>query len=193
MTGAQYGPDVNVQPNVTIGTPGEDGDPPSIGSDATIRSGTIIYSDVEIGDRFQTGHNAIVREQTAIGDDVVVGTNTVIDGTTTIGSSVSLQTGVYVPPYTDIGDQVFLGPHAVCTNDPYPVRRDDGLVGPTLSDHVSVGANAVILPGVTVGEGSFVAAGAVVTEDVPPETLAVGAPATHEPLPEPLDGRNLIG
>ncbi|WP_238479993.1 acyltransferase [Natranaeroarchaeum sulfidigenes] len=175
-----------------IGTPGEEGDPPAFGTDATIRSGTIIYSGVQIGDRFQTGHNAVVRERTAIGDDVTVGTNAVIDGKTTIGSSVSLQTGVYVPPYTDIGDQVFLGPHAVCTNDPYPVRRDDGLVGPTLEDHVSIGANAVLLPGVTIGEGSFVAAGAVVTEDVPPETLAVGAPAVHRELPEPLDGGNLI-
>lgn len=192
MTGTQYGPGVDVQPNVTIGTPGEDGEPPSIGADATIRSGTIIYSDVEIGERFQTGHNAVIRERTAIGDDVVVGTNAVVDGKTTIGSSVSLQTGVYVPPYTEIGDQVFLGPHAVCTNDPYPVRRDDGLVGPTLEDHVSIGANAVLLPDVTIGEGAFVAAGAVVTEDVPAETLAVGAPAVHRELPEPLDGGNLI-
>lgn len=191
MTSAELGPDVDVQGNATIGTPGDD-DLPEIGADSTIRSGTIIYSDVKIGDRFQTGHNALVREDTVIGDDVVVGTNAVIDGTTTIGDEVSLQTGVYVPPYTDIGDQVFLGPHAVCTNDPYPIRRDVDLVGPTLEDHASVGANAVLLPGVTVGEGSFVAAGAVVTEDVPPETLAVGAPATHEPLPEPLDGQNMI-
>jgi acetyltransferase-like isoleucine patch superfamily enzyme len=192
MTSADPGASVDVQGEVRLGTPGEDEGAPAIGEDATIRDGTIIYSDVEIGDRFQTGHNAVVREQTVIGDDVVVGTNTVIDGTTTIGSEVSLQTGVYVPPYTDIGDQVFLGPHAVCTNDPYPIRQNVELMGPTLEDHVSVGANAVLLPGVTVGEGSFVAAGAVVTEDVPPETLAVGAPATHEPLPDSLDGRNQI-
>ncbi|SNZ16965.1 Acetyltransferase (isoleucine patch superfamily) [Natronoarchaeum philippinense] len=191
MTDAELGPGVDVQGDATVGTPGDD-DVPEIGAGATIRSGTIIYSDVMIGDRFQTGHNALIREDTVIGDDVVVGTNTVVDGTTTIGSEVSLQTGVYVPPYTEIGDQVFLGPHAVCTNDPYPIRRDVDLVGPTLEDHVSIGANAVLLPGVTVGEGSFVAAGAVVTEDVPPETLAVGAPASHEPLPEPLDGQNTI-
>ena len=192
MTDAERGSSVDLQGEVQLGTPGGDGGEPTIGEDATIREGTIIYSDVEIGDRFQTGHNAVVREETVIGDDVVVGTNTVIDGKTAIGSEVSLQTGVYVPPYTEIGDQVFLGPHAVCTNDPYPIRQDVDLVGPTLEDHASVGANAVLLPGVTVGEGSFVAAGAVVTEDVPPGTLAVGAPASHEPLPEPLDGRNQI-
>ena len=192
MTDTERGSSVTLQGEVQLGTPGDDGGEPTIGEGATIREGTIIYSDVEIGDRFQTGHNAVVREDTVIGDDVVVGTNTVIDGTTTIGSEVSLQTGVYVPPYTEIGDQVFMGPHAVCTNDPYPIRRDVDLVGPTLEDHASVGANAVLLPGVTVGEGSFVAAGAVVTEDVPDGMLAVGAPARHEPLPEPLDGRNQI-
>jgi acetyltransferase-like isoleucine patch superfamily enzyme len=99
---------------------------------------------------------------------------------------------VYVPPYTTIGDHVFVGPRAVLTNDRYPVRTDDDLRGPTVEDHVSIGANATILPGVTVGERSFVAAGAVVTRDVPPDTLAVGVPAEHEPLPEHLAGGNEI-
>ncbi|MGQ3410656.1 DapH/DapD/GlmU-related protein [Natrinema sp. LN54] len=163
---------------------------PVIGADPTIRPGTIIYNDVVIGDRFDTGHFALVREGTEIGDDVLVGTNAVVDGTTTIGSSASLQTGAYVPAESTIGDHVFLGPHAVLTNDPYPLRRETDLEGPVLEDHVSVGANATILPGVTVGRESFVAAGAVVTDDVPERTLAVGAPASHEPLPESLCGGN---
>lgn len=163
-----------------------------IGSDPVIRSGCVIYDDVVIGDRFRTGHGALIREETVIGDDVLVGTNTVIDGYSVIGSRVSLQTRVYIPSYTTIGDDVFVGPGAVLTNDPYPVRRDVGLVGPTLEDHVSIGANATILPGVTVGRGAFVAAGAVVTRDVPPETLAVGSPAEHRPLPPELRGENQI-
>ena len=163
---------------------------PVIGEDPTIRPGTIIYNDVVIGDRFTTGHFGLVRERTEIGDDVVVGTNVTIDGTTTVGSNASFQTGAYVPAKSTIGDHVFLGPQAVLTNDPYPLRRDVELEGPVLEDHVSVGANATLLPGITVGEGAFVAAGAVVTRDVPPETLAVGSPAEHRPLPEPLDGKN---
>ncbi|WP_312907178.1 acyltransferase [Natronosalvus caseinilyticus] len=163
---------------------------PVIGADPTIRTGTIIYDDVLIGDRFTTGHYALIREQTRIGDDVLVGTNATIDGTSTVGSNVSMQTGVYVPAETTIGDHVFLGPNAVLTNDPYPLRREVELEGPTLEDHVSVGANATILPGVTVGRGSFVAAGAVVSADVPEETLAVGVPARHEPLPASLRGGN---
>jgi len=93
---------------------------------------------------------------------------------------------------TTLGDDVFVGPNAVFTNDPYPIRVDVELTGATVEDHVSVGANATIMPGVTLGEGCFVAGGAVVTRDVPPRTLALGAPAEHRPLPEPLRGDNVI-
>ena len=127
---------------------------------------------------------------TEIGDDVLVGTKSVIDGRSELGSRVSMQTGVYVPTHTTIGDDVFLGPHAVLTNDPYPLRTDEEIVGPTIEDGVSVGANATILPDVTVGERSFVAAGAVVTEDVPSDCLAVGAPASVQELPPELQGGN---
>jgi acetyltransferase-like isoleucine patch superfamily enzyme len=164
--------------------------PAELGRDATVRAGTVIYADVTIGDRFSTGHNAVVREYTAIGDDVLVGTDVTIDGRSEIRSNVSLQTGVYIPSNTEIGSNVFVGPRAVMTNDPYPLRREAELEGPVLEDHVSIGANATLLPGVTIGKGAFVAAGAVVTGDVPAETLAVGAPAQHESLPDKLSGGN---
>ena len=164
----------------------------SVGDGARIRSGSIVYADVRIGDEFTTGHNAMVREKTTIGDNVLVGTNTVIDGNCEIGSNVSLQSNVYVPSHTTIGDNVFVGPGAVMTNDPTPIRKDVGLKGPVLEDGVSIGANATILPGVTVGEGAFVAAGAVVTKDVPPHKLAVGAPARFHDLPDELRGENRI-
>ncbi|MEM4779978.1 MAG: DapH/DapD/GlmU-related protein [Halalkalicoccus sp.] len=170
----------------------ESADPAIIGDRARIRKGTIVYCDTEIGDDFITGHNALVREDTTIGDGVIVGTDTVIDGTTEIGSHVSLQTGVYIPTDTTIGSNVFVGPRAVMTNDPYPVRQDVDLVGPTLEDGVSIGANATILPGVRIGAGSFVAAGATVTEDVPPHTLALGTPARHRDLPDSLSGENTL-
>ncbi|WP_049985867.1 acyltransferase [Halobellus rufus] len=182
-----------IDEDVTIGYPaGDDPGQTVIGDDARIRSGTIVYSDVDIGDGFTTGHNALVREDTRIGDDVVVGTDTVVDGTSVVGSNVSLQSRVYVPTNTYVGSDVFVGPGAVLTNDPYPVRRDVDLSGPTLEDGVSIGGNATVLPDVTVGEGSFVAAGAVVTDDVPAGTLAVGVPAEHRPLPAALSGENAI-
>jgi acetyltransferase-like isoleucine patch superfamily enzyme len=188
---ADLGTNVTVEPGATVGYLHEsDADPAVIGDDSTIRRGTIIYADVRIGSGLVTGHDALVRESSVVGESVVLGTKAVLDGRVTVGTRVSIQTGAYLPPGTAVGDRVFLGPHAVLTNDPYPLRRDVGLDGPTLADDVSVGANATILPGVTVGEGSFVAAGSVVTEDVPPGTLAVGVPAEHRPLPDPLDGGN---
>ncbi|WP_394739808.1 DapH/DapD/GlmU-related protein [Natronococcus roseus] len=171
---------------------GEFDEPTRIGADATIRAGSIVYGNVTIGDGFTTGHDVLIREETTIGDDVLVGTKTVVDGETTIGSHVSLQTNVYVPTETTIGDNVFVGPGAVMTNDEYPVRTEVDLEGPTLEDGASVGANATILPGVTVGENAFVAAGAVVVEDVPADSLAVGAPARTKPLPAALEGPNQL-
>ncbi|MCU4801658.1 N-acetyltransferase [Halobacteria archaeon HArc-gm2] len=190
MTDLRLGDGCVVDDTVDVPSSG-DGEAPRIGDDATVRSGTIIYPDVVVGDGLQTGHHVVVREQTVVGDDVVLGTKTVLDGRCEIGDGASLQTGVYVPPYSDVGDRVFLGPNAVLTNDPYPLRQDCDLVGPTLGEDVSVGANATILPDVTVGDRSFVAAGSVVTEDVPPETLAIGVPAEHRPLPPALDATNL--
>lgn len=194
MPAQQLGADCAIDDGATVGYRHDSGaEPTRLGDGARVRSGTTIYADVEVGQNLVTGHDALVRENTTIGDDVVIGTKTVIDGESTIGSDVSLQTGVYVPQETTIGDNVFVGPKAVLTNDPYPVRDEDqALEGPTIEDGASIAANATVLPGVTVGEDAFVAAGAIVTEDVPAGSLAVGTPAETEPLPEPLDGGNVI-
>lgn len=185
------GEEITVESGATLGIEYEEGtSPPDIGSDSVIRSGTIVYNDVRAEARLQTGHHALLREKTALGSDCLVGTQAVIDGYTTVGDSVSMQTGVYVPSYTEIGNRVFLGPNATLLNDPYPVRMDVELAGPSIKDNASIGANATVLPEVTIGEGAFVAAGAVVTEDVPPEKLAVGAPASIRELPSELEGGN---
>jgi len=193
MTRVELGENVHVDEGVTLGYEYDtDVGPAVVGENSTIRSGTKIYADVELGRGFVTGHDALVREGTTVGENVVLGTKAVLDGAVTVGSDVSIQTGVYVPPETEIGDRVFLGPNAVMTNDPYPLRVDEGLVGPTVENDVSIGANATILPDVTVGAGAFVAAGAVVIEDVPPRTLAVGVPAEHRPLPDELASENVL-
>jgi len=188
---AELGADVHVDPGATVGyLYRSTAEPAVVGAGSTIRSGTVIYADVEVGEEFTTGHGALVRERTVVGDDVLLGTGSVLDGEVTVGSSVSIQTNAYVPWASRIGDRVFLGPNAVLTNDPYPLRREVELVGPTLEDDVTIGANATVLPGVTIGRRSFVAAGAVVTEDVPPDTLVVGVPGVHRPLTDSLVGAN---
>jgi len=190
---AKLGCDCVIQDNVVIGLKYTAGCREAIiGNRAVIRWGTVIYADVVIGDDFKTGHAVLIREKTKIGNRVVVGTNTVIDGNVEIGSFVKIESNVYIPTHTHIGNYCFIGPCAVLTNDKYPQRLRDEYEprGPILEDSVTIGANATILPGVRIGEGSMVAAGSVVTKDVPPWSLAVGVPARVMPLPEKLRERN---
>jgi acetyltransferase-like isoleucine patch superfamily enzyme len=164
-----------------------------IGENAVIRANTAIYCNVRIGKSFQTGHNVLIRENTSIGDSVGVGTNAVIEGNTRIGNNVNIQSNVFIPAGSIIEDFVFIGPNAVLTNDKYPPRRKGNeLKGPILKRGVSIGANAVILPGVEIGEGSIVAAGALVTRDVPAWKLAIGSPARIVELAEELKILNRI-
>jgi acetyltransferase-like isoleucine patch superfamily enzyme len=155
----------------------------TLGDNALIRPDCTLYCGVTAGAGLRTGHNALVRESTAIGDNTLVGTNVVIDGNTRIGSNVSIQSNVYIPTNTTIEDNVFLGPCSVLANDKYPVRVKYGLRGPILRKGASIGANSTILPGIEVGEGAMVAAGALVTKDVPPWKLAIGTPARVRDLP----------
>lgn len=183
--------DVAVAPGATVGVAyADDTSPPRLGPGSVVRRGTIIYDDVVAGRDLTTGHNALIREDTRLGDGVLVGTVAVVDGAATVGDRTSMQTGAYVPRETELGDRVFLGPNATLLNDRYPVRSAGELEGPTVEDDVTVGANATVLPGVTLGAGSFVGAGALVTDDVPPGRLAVGAPATVHDLPDHLEGGN---
>ncbi|SCG86011.1 acyltransferase [Methanobacterium congolense] len=165
---------------------------PVIGKKALIRSNSVIYNDVEIGDNFRTGHGVTIREKTEIGDNVLIGTNSVVEGHCTIGSNVSIQSNVYIPTNTSIEDYVFIGPCACFTNDKYPIRIDFELKGPKIRRGASIGANSTFLSDVEVGEGAMVAAGAIVTRDVPPHFLAIGAPAKIKPLPKHLKTLNKI-
>jgi acetyltransferase-like isoleucine patch superfamily enzyme len=190
------GPDARIFEPVTLGFPSRDNlsktdfSGTTIGKNATIRSGTILYCDVIIGDDFQTGHNVMIREKTRIGNRVAIGTGTIIEGNSVIGDDVSLQSLVYIPTDTNIGNRVFIGPNAVLTNDRYPPHRIGGLRGPVIMDDAAIGANTTLLPGVCIGEGALVAAGAIVTRDVPDHMLAIGSPARIRPLPNNLTAGN---
>jgi len=161
----------------------------TIGRNAVIRSGTIIYCDVVIGENFQCGHNVLVREKTIIGNKVSLGTATVIEGNTSIGNNVNLQSMVYIPTNTVIEDNVFIGPNTVLTNDKFPPTGIGGLKAPKILKGAAIGANATIVPGICIGEGALVAAGAIVTKDVPANKLAIGAPAKIKDLPRQMTQR----
>lgn len=170
----------------------EDAAPTLFRGGALVRSGSVIYGDVEIGDSFQTGHNVLIRENTRIGDHVLVGTNSIIDGNVEIASFVKIESACYIPTHTSIGSRVFFGPNVVLTNDKYPLkdRGSYAPAGPIIEDGVTLGACVVVLPGVKVGARSFVAAGSIVTRDVPADSLVRGNPAQCFPLPGHLKELN---
>ena len=148
-----------------------------IGEHCTLRPGVSIYSGVKVGDNVSFGHNVVVREKVTIGAESKLGTNVVVDGNCSIGSRVSVQTGVYICTYSTVEDSVFLGPCCVFTNDKYVMQKPFKLLGPTVKKGASIGANALLFPGITVGEGAVVGSQAMVNVDVPPRTIFAGIPA----------------
>ena len=177
------GRDCAVDPFVLLGRPPRGAAPGElelrIGDGAVIRSHTVIYAGTVIGDRFQSGHNVLVREHTRIGDDCSVGTGSVVEFQVTMGNRVRLHSRVFVPELTVIEDGCWLGPNVVITNAKFPAaaRTKEMLQGVTLRRGAIVGANATLLPGITIGAGALVGAGAVVTRDVPAGVVVVGNPA----------------
>jgi acetyltransferase-like isoleucine patch superfamily enzyme len=190
---AVLGDKVTIQPNCIVGLKyKEDCQPVEIGDQSTIRSGSILYGDVVVGFMFQTGHNVMIRENTTIGDHVVVGTNTVIDGQVKIGNFVKIETNCYIPTHVEIGSRVFFGPGVTLTNDRYPLKCNEYQPeGQIIEDGVTLGAGVIVVPGVRIGADSFIAAGALVTKDIPPRSLVMGIPGEIRPLPEKLQERNL--
>lgn len=146
-----------------------------IGQNAVLRRGSVIYERVLMGSGVELGHNVLVREDTIIGDGVRIGTGSIIERGVRIGKNAWIQSMVYIPNGTVIEDEVFIGPNAVITNDKYPPsKRLDPVV---IKRGAVIGANATLVAGVEIGEGAVVAAGAVVTRDVPPGAVVAGVPA----------------
>lgn len=166
--------------------------PTRIGSHCILRKGTIIYGDVTIGDHFQSCHYAVIRAMVKMGDYCTLCNQSTIEGIVRMGNGVRIMSHTYIPSRTWIGDNVFIGPGVTFLNDRFPGRRDPMPTprGATIHDDVMIGGGATILPGITIGERSFIAAGAVVTKDVPSHSFVVGVPGCISPLPETLDRPN---
>ncbi len=150
-----------------------------IGAGALIRSHTVIYAGNQIGNRFATGHGVLLREHNDIGDDVSIGSHSIIEHHVKIGHRVRIHSGAFIPEYSVLEDEAWIGPHVVFTNVLHPLCPEvpKCIKGPTICRGAKVGAGATVLPAVTVGEMALVAAGAVVTRDVPPRMVVAGNPA----------------
>ena len=146
-----------------------------VGERAILRRGSVIYERAVIGSNVELGHNVLIREDTIVGDGVRIGTGSIVEKGVRIGRNAWIQSMVYIPNGTVIEDDVFIGPNAVITNDKYPPsKRLDPVI---IRRGAVIGANATLVAGVEIGEGAVVAAGAVVTRDVPPGAVVAGVPA----------------
>ncbi len=150
-----------------------------IGDNSVIRSHTVIYSGNIIGNNFQTGNKANIRELNEIGNNVSIGTLSVVEHHVKIGNSVRIHTQVFIPEFTILEDECWLGPNVVITNAKYPkspnVKKE--LKGAYIKKQAIIGANSTLLPGITIGEQAFIGAGSVVIRDVPDKCVVAGNPA----------------
>jgi len=133
----------------------------------------------EIGEGTRVWQFVVILKGAKIGQDCNICAHTLIEGDVIIGNNVTVKSGVYIWDGTRIEDDVFLGPNATLTNDLMPRSKQypDTFSGITLKKGSSIGANATLLPGITVGQKAMVGAGAVVTKDVPDYAVVIGNPA----------------
>lgn len=131
----------------------------------------------EIGEGTQIWHYVHVRSTARIGRGCRIGKSAYIDADVVIGNNCKIQNMGTIYKGVTIGNNVFVGPHAVFTNDMYP--RAEGefeLVSTVVEDGASIGANATVVCGITIGRYAMIGAGSVVTKDVPPHALILGNP-----------------
>jgi acetyltransferase-like isoleucine patch superfamily enzyme len=148
-------------------------------SGAVVGACAVVLAGAQIGESAVVGDQAHVRERARVGEESVVGRGSAVDNDVTIGARVKVQTGCYLTAYSEVEDDVFIGPGVVTTNDHAMGRhaRDEPLQGVVLRRACRIGGAAALLPGVEVGEESFVAAGALVTRSVAPRAVVMGVPA----------------
>ncbi len=145
---------------------------------ASICAQAIVFAGARIGEDAIVGDQAYVRERAIIGAGSVVGRGTCVDNDVVVGRRVRLQSHVYLTGFSVVEDDVFVGPCAMTTNDNTMARHHAGdeLRGATLRRACRVGGGAILTPGVEIGEEAYVAAGSVVTNDVPPRGVVIGVP-----------------
>lgn len=133
----------------------------------------------EIGDGTRVWQYCVIFPEAIIGKDCNICAQVLIENDVVIGDEVTIKSGVQIWDGTRIGNRVFIGPNATFTNDQFPRSKQypDAFLKIEIKDGASIGANATILPGLTIGEGAMVGAGAVVTKDIPPHAIVFGNPA----------------
>jgi UDP-2-acetamido-3-amino-2,3-dideoxy-glucuronate N-acetyltransferase len=150
---------------------------PAAGGTVLVHERALVETD-DIGSGTRIWAFAHVMAGARIGADCNVCDHTYIEGDVVVGDRVTIKSGVYLWDGLRVEDDVFLGPQATFTNDRFPRSRQHfDCPITTIRRGASIGAGAIILPGLIVGERAVVGAGAVVTKDVPDFAVVVGNPA----------------
>jgi acetyltransferase-like isoleucine patch superfamily enzyme len=152
-----------------------------IGTDVVIRSGAVVYAGAEIAADAVIGHHALLRSFVTVGEGTQLGHHLTVERMSSIGASVRCSPGSHLTSSCVLADRVFLGAGVRTVNDRELIWRDPSrqpeLCPPRFETGARVGSGSVILAGVTIGAGALVGAGSVVTRDIPPGSVAYGAPA----------------
>lgn len=121
----------------------------------------------------------VILSECKIGENCNINAHCFIENNVTIGNNVTVKSGVYIWDGTIIEDNVFIGPNVTFTNDKNPRSKvyPDNFLTTTIKTGASIGAGAVILPGITIGKNAMIGAGSVVTKDVPDNVTVIGNPA----------------
>lgn len=151
-----------------------------IGEGCLIGACVIIYRGAEVGDKTLVADGAAIRENVTVGGRTIIGRGATVENFCTVGSNCKIQTNAYLTAYSTVEDDVFIAPCVVTSNDNYAARskeRFGKFKGVTIKKGGRVGAGAIILPGKTIWEEGFAAAGALVTKDVTARKIVMGSPA----------------
>ena len=154
--------------------------PLAVGDLSIVGSGAVLYRGASIADKVLMADLCTVRENVSIGRGTIVGRGVTIENFCKVGRFCKLESECYITAYSELEDRVFVAPGVVTSNDNYVGRtaeRFKHFRGVTVRRGGRIGAGAVLLPGITVGEDGLVAAGSLVTRDVPARTIVMGQPA----------------
>ncbi len=135
-------------------------------------------AECQIGEGTRVWQFVVVLKGARIGADCNICAQTLIEGDVVLGDRVTVKSGVQIWDGSVIGDDVLIGPNATFSNDLYPRSKQYSKKFQCVTIHngASIGANATLLPGITIGENALIGAGSVVTKDVPPFAVVIGNP-----------------
>jgi UDP-3-O-[3-hydroxymyristoyl] glucosamine N-acyltransferase len=154
--------------------------PAVLGDGCIVGTGAVIYAGATLDAGVLVADLATIREGVEIGQRTIVGRGVAIENACRVGRDCKLETNAYLTAFSTLEDRVFVAPGVVTTNDNFVGRTQERFKhfkGVTVRRGGRIGANATVLPGITVAEDTLVAAGALVTRDTDPRRIVAGVPA----------------